>query len=30
VWEVVAAHLRDIKRVKLDPRPRVKILSRPV
>jgi sulfur-oxidizing protein SoxB len=29
-WEVVAAHLRDIKRVKLDPRPRVRIVPRPV
>jgi sulfur-oxidizing protein SoxB len=25
-WDVVAAHLRDLKRVRLDPRPRVRVL----
>jgi len=29
-WEVVAAHLRHIKRVKIDVRPRVKVLPRAV
>ena len=26
VWDVVAGHLRALKRVKLDPRPRVRVL----
>jgi sulfur-oxidizing protein SoxB len=29
-WEVVAAHLRDIKRVAIDARPRVTVVARPV
>lgn len=29
-WEVVAAHLRDVKRVRIDARPRVTVVARPV